>query len=433
MKKILSLFIVCLTLPLFSQVLLTPEDAVKTALEKNFSIRIEKNNLEIADNNYSPGSAGFLPELNASGSFTKSRSTTKQEFFDGREVDRDNAGSENLNAAISLEWTIFDGFRMFASLDRYKELKNSGELKLKNEIETNISELLSVYYNIVRQQKILKLVEYNITLSTERLRIENDKKEVGSASGFDLRRAQVDLNEDKALYLRAELSLVQYKLLLKNLMGLNNSSTDFIVSDSIPLRRDFDYGELLDLAEKNNSSLQIAGVNKRISELEAGIIRSEIYPQISLSAGYNFLKSEADAGLLKSNQSHGYNYGIGASWNLFNGLNTRRNLENAGIMIENSNLQYEQTLTLVRSDLQNAFKVFENSIEQMNLELQNLKAAEENVDIALERLKLGNISPLEFREAQTDLLDAQNRLVSSQVDAKIAETDLLRISGILIK
>jgi len=216
-------------------------------------------------------------------------------------------------------------------------------------------------------------------------------------------------------------------------MGLDDSSTDFTVSDSIPLRTDFDYEELLNLAEKKNSSLQAADISKRILELEAGIIRSESYPQISLSAGYNFLKSEADAGLLKSNQSYGYNYGIGASWNLFNGLNTRRNLENAGIMIENSNLLYEQTLMQVRSDLQNAFKVFENSIEQTNLELQNLKAAEENVDIALERLKLGNISPLEFREAQTDLLDAQNRLVSSQVDAKIAETELLRISGILIK
>jgi len=432
MKK-LFLFICCITSAVFPQELLTPEEAVRTALEKNYSIRIEKNNFRIADNNVSAGSAGFLPDLTADGSFTKSRSTTQQEFFDGREVDRDDAGSENLNAAISLDWTIFDGLRMFASLDRYKELRNSGELNLKNEMESNTSELLSAYYNIVRQQKILKLIEYNITLSTERLRIERDKKEVGSSSGFDLRRAQVDLNEDKAAYLRAELSLIQFKLLLKNLMGADDFKTDFIVSDSIPLSTDLDYEELLSSTEDRNSSLQLASANMRIADLEAGIARSDIYPRVNLSAGYNFLKSEADAGLLKSNQSYGYNYGITASWNLFNGLNTRRNIENAEIMVENSNILYKQTLALVRSDFQNTYKVFENSIEQRNLELQNLKAAEENVDIALQRLKLGNISPLEFREAQTDLLDAQNRLVSSQVDAKIAEINLLRISGILIK
>ncbi len=432
MKKALVLFVIYFTPVLFPQQLLTPEDAVKTALQNNYDILVAENNLEISDNNYFAGRAGFLPEITADGSFTKSRSTTKQEFFDGRTINRDNAGSENLNAAVALNWTIFDGLRMFAYLSRYKELKHSGELSLKNEIETNISSLFSAYYNIVRQQKILKLVEYNITLSEERLRIERDKKEVGSASGFDLRRAQVDLNEDKAMYLREELRLVQYKLLLKNLMGVKDTETDFTVSDSIPLRTDFDFEELSAAAERNNSVLQLASVNKNIAELEAGISRSELYPSISLFTGYSFVKSEADAGILKSNQSNGYNYGIRASWNIFNGLNTRRNIENAEILIENSSLLYEQTIAAVKSDLQNAFKVFENSIKQMNLELQNLKSAEENVDIALERLKLGNISPLEFREAQTDRLDAQNRLVSSQVEAKIAETDLLRISGQLI-
>lgn len=432
MKKAFVLLVIYLAADLYSQQLLTPEDAVKTAMLNNYDIRIAENNLQISDNNYFAGRAGFFPELSADGSFTKSRSTTTQEFFDGRKIDRDNAGSENLNAAVALNWTIFDGLKMFALLSRYRELKRSGELNLKNEIETNVSGLLSAYYNIVRQQKILKLIEYNIVLSEERLRIENDKKEVGSASGFDLRRAQVDLNEDKAMFLREELLLVQYKLLLKNLMGITDTETDFTVSDSIPLKTDFDFEELLAAAEKNNSSLQLANINKNLAELEAGISRSELYPSISLFTGYNFVKSEADAGLLKSNQSSGYNYGIRASWNLFNGLNTRRDIENAEILIQNSGILYQQTYSSVKSALQNAYKIFENSVKQMNLELQNLKSAEENVDIALERLKLGNISPLEFREAQTDLLDAQNRLVSSQVDAKIAETDLLRISGMLI-
>jgi outer membrane protein len=426
------IYILLITSINYSQVLLTPEEAVKTALQKNFSIRIAENNLEIAENNSSAGAAGFYPVLSSDASFIKGSVSTRQEYFDGRIIDRDNAGSENINASVALNWVIFDGLRMFASLDRYKELRKTGELNLRNEIENSISEIFSAYYNIVRQQRLLKLIETNITLSEERLRIEREKKDLGSSSGFDLRRAQVDLNEDKGFFLREELRLVQFKLLLKNLMGID-SDTDFNVSDSIPLRNHFEFEELLVLAGTSNSTIQLASVQRNISELETSIARSDIFPRLSLTAGYNFLRSESEAGFVSSNQSLGYTYGIRASWEIFNGLNTSRNIQNAIINEESSELAYQQRVNFVLSDLKNVYKIFENSLEQITLEQQNLQSAEENVDIALERLKLGNISPLEFREAQIDLLNAQNRLVSAQVDAKIAETDILRISGLLLK
>jgi outer membrane protein TolC len=431
MKTTLWLFFIFAGM-LLPQGLLTPEEAVSIALQNNYSIRIARNNAEISENNLSLGNAGFLPDLSADASYLRSSLSTRQVFFDGRIIDRDDAGTENFNSSVSLNWVVFDGLRMFASLSRFKELQQTGELNLRNNIENNISDIYSAYYNIVRQQRLLKLIEYNITLSEERLRIEKDKKEVGSASGFDLRRAEVDRNEDKALYLREELRLVQFKLLLINLMG-EKDDADFTVSDSIPLHKDFEFEELLSLAEKNNSTIQLASVNSNIAELEADIFRADIFPVLSLTAGYSFLKSESQAGLVESNQNHGYNYGVRASWNIFNGFNTRRNLQNASILIENSNLNIEETILFVKSGLRDAYKRFTNSISQINLEVQNLESAEQNVSIALERLKLGNISPLEFREAQTDLLDAQNRLVSAQVEAKIAETDLLRLSGLLIR
>jgi outer membrane protein len=415
----------------FGQNVLTPEEAVRIALENNYSIRIARNNLEIAENNAGPGAAGFFPSVTADGAYTRSRISTRQEFFDGRIIDQDNAGSENLNAAVTLNWVIFDGLGMFSSLDRYNELRNMGELSLRNEIEFSIADIYSAYFNIVRLQRILELLEYNISISEERLRIERDKKEVGSGSGFDMRRAEVDLNEDRVSFLREELRLLQTKLLLNNLLGID-SETDFAVIDTIILQREFNLDELLDLTQSNNSTLQLAAAGRNVSELDARIAKSDLFPTLSLNGGYNFLKSEAEAGFTRSNQSHGYSYGVRASWNIFNGLNTRRNIENASILIENSRIQYEQSFDRVISDLRNSFRVYEVSMQQIKLELQNLKSAEENVDIALERLKLGNISPLEFREAQINLLNAQNRLISAQVEAKIAETELLRLSGTLV-
>jgi outer membrane protein len=415
-----------------SQELLTPEEAVRQALEKNFSVRVARNEVRIAENNNSLGNAGFLPEVSSEASFIRSEVSARQEFLDGRIIDRESAGSENLNASVNLNWVIFDGLQMFASLERYKQLQYTSQIELKNEIETSISDIYTAYYNIVREQRLLKLIEYNISLSEERLRIEREKKEIGSGSGFDQRTAEVDLNEDKASFLNEEIRLVQYKLLLKTLTGAE-ADLDFIVTDSIPLNESFDLEELLQLAEQNNSSLRIAELRRTVSDLEINLARSGFFPQLSVVAGYNFLKSESEVGQLQSNETNGYSYGLRASWNLFNGLNTRRNVENARIASESNQIAYEQARNLILSDIRNYYKVFENSIQRINLEMQNLKSAEENVDIALERLKLGNISPLEFREAQTDLLNTQNRLVSAQVDAKLAETDLLRLSGLLVK
>ena len=198
----------------FSQKLLTIDDAVKTALGNNYSINIAKNEKEIADNNFSVGNAGFLPSLDADGSYTKTTNNTKQNYLNGTVVDRTGAKSTNYTAGIGLNWTIFDGLKMFASFDRLKELKKIGETNLKSEVENNISKIISTYYDIVREQQVLEVLEQSIKISEERLRIAQDKKQLGSASKFDLLQAQVDLNEDKSSLLTEELKLKQAKILI---------------------------------------------------------------------------------------------------------------------------------------------------------------------------------------------------------------------------
>ena len=177
----------------------------------------------------------------------------------------------------------------------------------------------------------------------------------------------------------------------------------------------------------------MASENKIISELDISLLRSEIFPRISINAGYDYTRSESEAGLLRINRNNGFNYGITASLNLFNGLNTRQNIENAEINLKNYELAYKETEQLVEGDLSNAFNRYENRKKIVVLEKQNLVAAEENLDIALERLRLGNITPLEFRETQINLFGAKSRLVVAQFDAKSAETELLKICGQLVK
>ncbi|HSD64055.1 MAG TPA: TolC family protein, partial [Ignavibacteriaceae bacterium] len=182
-----------------------------------------------------------------------------------------------------------------------------------------------------------------------------------------------------------------------------------------------------------NTSLAIAKKNLDISEINHSLARSELFPVVSLTGGYNYTNSESQAGFVKSNQNHSLNYGVTANFNLFNGFNTRTRIENAEIEIENSKLNFDKIKTDIQAGLLNTYKKYLNSLGLINLEEENLTIARESVDIALEKLKLGNITPLEFRETQRKLIDAKSRLVSAQYDAKSAETELLKLSGQLIE
>jgi outer membrane protein TolC len=432
-KIIFSLSIIILFgVQSYSQEILSLEDAIKITLSNNYSINIARNESKISENNSNIGNAGFLPSIDASGSYVKSSNDTKQEYFDGRTINRSGAQSTNLTAGMNLNWTIFDGLEMFANIDMLKEMRKIGDDNFRAEVETNVASVIETYYNLIREKQVLDVLHQTIIISEERVRIAKSKKDVGSGSKFDLRQAQVDLNEDRSNLLKEELNYEQLKVTLNQLMGRDVSS-DYNVSDTIIVEKNLNIDELKNLTLEKNTALQIAKKNLNLAEINLRIARSGLFPQISLVGGYNYTNSESEAGFIKSNKNYSLSYGISASLNLFNGLNTRRKIENAAIGIENSQLDYDQIKTKIEANLLNTYKKYLNSLQLVQLEEENLKVAQESVDIALEKLKLGNITPLEFRETQRKLIDAKSRLVSAQYDAKTAETELLRISGQLIK
>ena len=433
LNKILFLpvFIVTFFHQSFCQETLSLQDAIAITLSNNFSISIARNELEIAKNNSTIGNAGFLPTLDATGSYTKSQSNTKQEYFDGRTIDRTGAKATNINAGLNLNWTIFDGMAMFGNIEALKELRRIGEANFKAEIEVNIADVTETYYNLIREKQVLDVLNETIVISKERVRIAESKKDVGSGSKFDLRQAQVDLNEDRSNLLKEELTYEQLKVSLNQLLA-RDVSTDFEVGDTIIVNESLDLSNLKGLTLERNTDLDIAKKNLNLSEINLRLARSGWFPTISLVGGYNYTNSESQAGFIKSNKNYSLNYGVSASLNLFDGLNTSRKIENAEIEIDNSKLTVDRVKTGIEANLLNTYKKYLNSLQLVQLEEENLTIARESVDIALERLKLGNITPLEFRETQQKLIDAKSRLVSAQFDAKSAETELLRLSGQLI-
>lgn len=434
-RKFLSVFCLAIVLALgniSAQQKLTLKEAISITLENNYDIRIAKSDAAISENNYSVGNAGFLPSLNVSASQTKTVSNTKQEYSNGSVVDKTGSGSTNTNASATLSWTIFDGLKMFISLSKLKELKDIGEVKLRSQVESSVAEVIKNYYDIVRQKHNYNVTLESVAISEQRLKITEEKFSVGSASKLEVLSAKVDLNTDRSNLLNQEVVLSGLKVVLNNLLG-RSVSEEFDVEDEVQIQTGLDFNLLRDEAFKNNVDVVQSEKSKNVSSYDVGIYRAEYMPRITLSSGYNYQNSLSDAGFFKSNKTFGYNYGVSLAWNLFNGFASTLQYQNALIVVDKSETKLRQTKALVESNLIIAFKNYEKNNEIFSLESENVSVAKENLDLALEQIKLGSISPIEFRDVQKNYITAQSRLSTAQFNAKMSERDLLKQSGGLIK
>ncbi len=417
---------------LFCQEKLTLDKAIELGLRNNYSIQIAKNEAATDANNFTLGNAGFLPKIDVTATISKTKANTKQEFTDGRSVDRSNAETDSKNAGIALNWTLFDGFNMFVSYSRLKQFREVGEINAKREIEDNVALIIQNYYNIVSLQEGIKAQKDAIEISKERVKIADDKLKLGSASRLELLQAKVDLNADSSNLLKQQINLSNEKVNLNELLG-RSTNIDFIIQDSITNSSNFSYDELKEQILAKNNELRIAEKNMEIARLNLSGIRSQIYPQLGAYVNYNFSRLDYQAGLYKLNQNQGFSYGLSLSLNVFNGLNTKRQIENAHIDIMNSELEFNSTKNTVEANFEHEYLNYKNGLTLIKLEEENLAVAQQNAEIAMERFRNGSYSPLELREAQKALLDSKTRLVSAQYSAKFAEIELLRLSGQIIR
>lgn len=419
-----------MTCALSAQEKLTLENAVKTGLENNFSIKVARSEYIISQNNVTLGNAGILPGVDLTSSINASVSDYRTETQQGVVNERNGASSDNRNAGVELNWTIFDGMNMFISYARLKEFRQAGEIRMRGTIEDNLASIITAYYNIVSIQQNIDAIRYAVTVSEERLKFTEDKYQLGSASKLELMQARVDLNADRAQLLREQIALSNAKASMNQLMG-RQPETDFIITDSIIVRAGFDYQQMKDRTLGRNYQLRLADKNVSVAELNLSGFKSLWYPTIGVSAGYNYSESSSDFSTLRLNRSNGFSYGLNLRFNIFEGFNTRRQIENARVDLDISRLEYENEKNRVLSEFERQWSNYENGLDLLKMETENLAVARQSIEVAYEKLKYGGYSPLEFREAQRSYLNAQSRLVSAQFNAKEAEIELSRLSGSL--
>ncbi|MDD5151335.1 MAG: TolC family protein [Flavobacterium sp.] len=427
--KSLVLFLFCIV-KTSAQEVLTVEDAVKIALENNYEIKIASNNLNIDKTNVSTGNAGMLPKVTASLADNNNIQNSSQTRQDGTVTSLDNAKSNSLNYGVGLDWTVFDGFKMFAKLDQLKELQKLGEAQLKLTLITKISDVNATYFDLVQQQQQLAALDTTIVISNQRLDLAQNRFIIGKASKLEVLNAQVDLNTDKVALLRQKELYKNTKILLNQILA-RDSKTDFKVVDAIVVDSKLLLPQLSTLAEKQNPQLEAQIINKRVSELQLKQIKAARYPTVNVNTGYNFSESHSSLGFTSQASARGLNYGFKASLNLFDGLSQNRNEKIAQFEIENSKIAIEQQSLALNSQLAISYQTYLTNLELIDLEEKNEAIAKQNLNITLDKFRIGTITTLEFRTAQLNYINAKVRNSNAQFQAKLSEIALKELAGSL--
>ena len=414
---------------------LTLNEAIAASLQNNFDIQLSRNDSLLATLNNSYARYAFYPRLNASGGVTQNRTEQLQILKDTTRGGK--VRTTNANASINLNWTLFDGFRMFITRRRLGELVALSELQIKAQVVTTVADVMRVYYDIVRQEQQLRAIQEQMTLSSERLKLAQYRFDIGVGVKPDVLQAQIDLNGQRSAMLTQQTAIANLKETLNQLLVLPVGNNFEIADTTIA----FNSGLILDSVRSGisatNPELLLAQQNLRIADLVLQERRAERYPTVEFNSAYNFNQTKNQNVINPItqpllNRNYGLNYGLTATIPIFNGYATRRNIQVAQLDIQFQQLQYERSLATINTGLATFYRNYDLSKRALALEEENIVLVRENIFIARERYRLGVATFLEMRTAEQSLADAQFRLIQARFNTKVAEIELMRLRGDLV-
>ncbi len=414
---------------------LSKQDAVNIALDHNYDIKVTNNNVEAAKNNSSIYNSGYLPTLSATGGGIYQDKDSENEFQDGRVIDQSTT-SKTLNASANLNYLLFDGMGRKYNYQKLKEIYNLSEIQATQVIENTVLQLLTSYYELARLTQNEVNQTTSLSISKERLLREQYKYQYGQNTQLDMLNSEVDVNNDSITLLNINREFANAKRNLNLILG-REIQKDFEVDTTVTYNIGLTLENVLVSAKARNTVLQQAEKNIELSKFDLKINQSNWYPIIGVNGGYgwNNLHTESDVVnpfALATNTTKGLNGGLSLSWNIFDGGATKTRVQNAKIAIDNSEIIKEQIEQELERNIANAWETYQNALFVLQAEKKNMETNKRNFQRSSEQFKLGQIISVEFRLAQVNYLNSVTNFNLAKYTAKIAELNLLQLSGNLL-
>jgi outer membrane protein len=414
-----------------AQKLLTAEEAVAIALKNNFDILVARTTADIDKVNNTAGNAGMLPNVGINAADNKTVSNNLDyKLASGVEGLSSNTATNSFTANISLNWTLFDGLKMFVTKKKLNEIEVLGEIQFKQQVLQSVYDVTVAYFNVVMQKQQLSSLMEVINYNTERVKILQTSFDAGLSAKNNLLQAKIDLNVFQENAINQKSVITAAKRALNQLLG-QDSEVSFEVADSIFVNFKPDRKTLEQKIAEVNPAILAMQSQVEIARLSVKEFNAFRLPKLNFIAGYYYSRNDNSAGFQLFSKTYGPQFGGTLSIPIFQGGNYSRQIAAAKIQLQAVKYGLDVTKLQINAQLENAIMDFEEQQRLLDIELANDALAKENLDISMQRLRLGQTTALEVRQAQESYVDSRTRLINFSYSLKVAETHLKQLIAAL--
>jgi len=426
MKKNIIFLTLLFPIIIKAQQMITLQSAIDSALKNNYDIQIAKNNLEIDKLNNTYGNAGGLPSVNINATNNYSFSNNYyQKFSSGSVTNSNNLNSNNLNAGINAGITLFNGFKVIATKERFSLLQKQGELELNLNVQNTIASIMASYFDIVRQQSYLKIIQSLLDLSKKKLEIVDERRSVGMANDVDYMQSQIDKNTAEQNIKGQELIISQGKENLLQLMSLKKHFP-ITINDSIIIDNGLNIDSIINYLT-NNPQFLSAEMQIKINEQIIKEVAALRYPSIHFNTGYNVTNSNNSAGNTLLTQNYGPFLGFSLLIPIYNGKIYKNQHDIAKYNLSTAKLQKESLYNSITTDAKKTFQAYSNTLQQIDSQIINYELSEKLINLVLDRFRLNQATIIDVKTAQESFENSAYLLINLEYSAKIAEIELKRL------
>jgi outer membrane protein TolC len=426
-KKTILLFgLLIASAGLYAQNILSIEEAVGIALKNNYSISVTRNLADIAKVNNTLGNAGMLPTITVNGTDNYSVNNVYLDLATGSPITSAAGKSNAFNAGVALNWTLFDGTKMFITKNKLNQLEKLGEIQFRDTVMQTIYKVTIAFYQVVMQKQQLLAIRDVMAYSLERVKLLQKGYEAGIAHKNDLLQAKIDLNVNKEAEIN-QMNTIRNSKRVFNMVIARDPDTDFDVADTIPLNYSPDPVDLMNKLYTNNTEVLSYQKQVDIARLSLGEYKTYRLPKLNFVTSYNFQQTDNNASTVLTNRTYGPLVGGSLVIPVYQAGNALRQVKAAKIQLQTSQYILDDVKLAVNTQLKTSLTDFEDQKSLLAIERDNLTLAKENLSISLERLRLGQTTALEVRQAQESYANSLARFYDFEFNMKMAETRLKQL------
>jgi outer membrane protein len=403
------------------------QDAINLALKNNFDIQLAKNNVEIANINNSYGVAGGLPTVNGTLTDQEQIQNIRQESANQPPRIANAALGNALSANVTGSILLFNGMRVVATKKRLDILENQNQQQLNVQIQNTISQVMVIYFDIIRQKSYQKTIERSIVASETKLNIVENQQKAGLSNNADLFQAQVDLNNLKQTFISQQLVLTQSQTDFLTLLNVP-AENSYEINDSIVVDKTIKIDSILSFIDKN-PAIVAAGMQVKINEQIVKETAAQRYPSLRLNAGYNVNRQQSAGGFFLLQQTYGPFVSVGLTVPIYNGDIFRKQQQVARINTTTADIQKKALERNFQATTVKMWQSYISNLQQLETGIENYKIASKLLDLVVKRFELQQATIIEVKNAQQSFENAGYLIVNLNYAAKAAEIELKRISN----